>query len=81
MNKELVDTIIIIIKKDINEKINLVCCFFCEKIFEDKNNEFINNLNKISFKEILESWSISENEELKNFSSYLLENYYNKNNA
>ena len=81
LNKELVDTIIIIIKKDINEKINLVCCFFCEKIFEDKNNEFINNLNKISFKEILESWSISENEELKNFSSYLLENYYNKNNS
>ena len=78
LNSDLVDAVIIIIKKDLNEKINLVCCFFCEKIFEGKYNELINKLNENGFKEILENWSLSSNEELKNSSTYLLENFYNK---
>ena len=81
LNNDLVDALIIIIKKDINEKINLVCCFFCEKIFEGKYDDFINKLNENNFKEILENWSLSFNEEMKNSSSYLLENFYNKNNS
>jgi len=78
LNSDLVDALIIIIKKDLNEKINLVCCFFCEKIFEGKYNELINKLNENGFKEQLENWSLSSNEELKNSSTYLLENFYNK---
>ena len=80
INENLVDAIIDIIKKDINEKINLVCCFYSEKILEQKIENLVNKLNKIKFKEILENWSLSTNEELKNSSSYLLENYY-KNNS
>ena len=76
INETLVDILIDIIKRDINEKINLVCCFFCEKIFDEKVDDLINKLNKIGFKEILENWSLSTNEELKNSSSYFLENYY-----
>ena len=75
INETLVDILIDIIKRDINEKTNLVCCFFCEKIFEEKVDDLINKLDKIGFREILENWSLSTNEELKNSSSYLLENY------
>ena len=78
-NNELIDALIIIIKKDLNEKINLVCCLFCEKIFEEKHDDFINKLNESGFRDILENWSICKNEELKNLSSFLLENYYNNN--
>ena len=81
INDILVESIITIIKKDINEKINLVCCFFCEKIFEGKFTDLINKLNENNIKEILENWSLSDNEEMKNSSSYLLENYYNKNDS
>ena len=70
-----------IIKKNINEKINLVSCFFCGKIFEGKFNDFINKLNENGFKEILENWSLSSNEEMKNSSLYILENYFGKNNS
>ena len=79
INESLVNIIIDIIKKNINEKINLVCCFFCEKIFEEKLDDLINKLNKSGLKEFLENWSLSANEELKNSSSYILENFYNNN--
>ena len=38
-------------------------------------------LNENNLKEILEDWSLSSNEEMKNISSYLLENYYSNNNS
>ena len=79
INENLVNIIIDIIKKNINEKINLVCCFFCEKIFEEKLDDLINKLNNSGLKEFLENWSLSANEELKNSSSYILENFYNNN--
>ena len=81
INDSLVDILINIIKKNINEKINLVCCFFCQKILEEKLDILINKLNENNLKEILEDWSLSSNEEMKNISSYLLENYYSNNNS
>ena len=80
LNNDFIDSLIDLIKKNINDKINLVCCFFCEKIFEGKFDIFINKLNENGLKEILENWSLSSNEEMKNCSLYLLENYYCKNN-
>lgn len=59
----------------------MVCCLFSEKIFEEKNDKFINKLNEIGFKEILDNWSISNNEELKNSAAYILENYYKNGNS
>ena len=81
INNELIDALITLIKKDISERINLVCCLFSEKIFEEKNDKFINKLNEIGFKEILDNWSISNNEELKNSAAYILENYYKNGNS
>ena len=81
INNDFLEALIMIIKKNINEKINLVSCFFCEKIFEGKFNDFINKLNENGFKEILENWSLSSNEEMKNSSLYILENYFGKNNS
>ena len=73
---ELVDAIILIIKKDFNLKVNFTCCFLCEKIFESKIQKYIDKLNKIGFKEILENWSVSDNIEMKNSSNYILDSYY-----
>ena len=74
---ELIDGIIMIIKKDINLKINFVCCFLCEKIFDGKFQKYIDKLNENGFKEILENWSISDNNEIKTSANYILDNYYN----
>ena len=76
-SEELVDAIILIIKKDINLKINFVCCFLCEKIFDGKFEKYINKLNDIGFKEILENWSMSDNGEIKSSANYILDNFYN----
>ena len=75
-----VDTIILIIKKDINLKINFVCCFLCEKIYDGKLQKYINKLNENGFKEILENWSVSDNNEIKDSANYILDNFY-KNNS
>lgn len=77
----LVDAIILIIKKDINLKINFVCCFLCEKIFDGKYQKYINKLNENGFREKLEIWTVSDNEEIKTSASYILENYYINNNS
>ena len=74
---ELVDAIIMIIKKDINLKTNFVCCFLCEKIYDGKIQKYIDKLNDIGFKEILENWSISDNGEIKTSANYILDNFYN----
>ena len=76
----LVNTIILIIKKDIKLKINFVCCFLCEKIYEGKLQKYIDKLNENGFKEILENWSVSDNVEIKESANYILDNFY-KNNA
>ena len=44
---DLVDAIILIIKKDINLKVNFTCCFLCEKIFNTKIHKYIDKLNNI----------------------------------
>jgi hypothetical protein len=74
---DLVDAIIMIIKKDINLKTNFVCCFLCEKIYDGKIQKYIDKLNDIGFKEILENWSISDNGEIKTSANYILDNFYN----
>ena len=75
-----VNSIILIIKKDINLKINFACCFICEKIYDGKLQKYINKLNENGFKEILENWSVSDNDEIKDSANYILDNFY-KNNA
>ena len=79
-SEELIDAIILIIKKDINIKINFVCCYLCEKIYDGKFQKYIDKLNEIGFKEILENWSVLDNEEIKMSSNYILENFYKNNN-
>ena len=81
LSEELVDAIILIIKKDFNIKINLVCCLFCERIYDGKLQKYIDKLNEIGIKEILENWSISDNGEIKASADYILDNYYKNNNS
>ena len=76
---ELVDCIEELIKKNLNLKINFVCSFLCEKLFEVNIQKYIDKLNEISFKEILENWALSENDELKLSAEYILNKYYNNN--
>jgi len=78
---DLVEAIILTIKKDINLKINFVCCFLCEKIFDSKNQNYIKKLNEIGIKEILENWINLDNEEIRMSASYILDNYFKNNNA
>ena len=80
-SEELVDAIILTIKKDINIKINFVCCFLCEKIYNWKYHKYIDKLNEIGFKEILENWSVSDNGEIKMSANYILDNFYKNNNS
>ena len=79
LNDELFDCIIEIIKKNLNLKINFVCSFLCEKIYEANIQKYIDKLNDIGFKEILENWALSENDELKLSAEYILNKYYNNN--
>lgn len=81
LSEELVDAIILTIKKDINLKVNFVCCFLCEKIFDSKNQNYIKKLNEIGIKEILENWINLDNEEIRISSSYILDNYLKNNNS
>ena len=80
LNDELVDCIIEIVKRNLSLKINFVCSFLCEQILEVNIQKYIDKLNDISFKEILENWALSENDELKLSAEYVLNKYYNKNN-
>ena len=78
-SEELIDAIILIIKKDVNIKINFVCCYLCEKLFDGKYQKYIDKLNEIGFKEILENWSVLDNEEIKMSANYILDNFYKNN--
>ena len=78
-SEELIDAIILLIKKDINIKINFVCCYLCEKIYDGKYQKYIDKLNEIGIKEILENWSVLDNEEIKNSANYILDNFYKNN--
>ena len=79
LNDELFDCIIEIIKKNLNLKINFVCSFLCEKIYEANIQKYIDKLNDIEIKEILENWALSENDELKLSAEYILNKFYNNN--